>query len=68
MTHIEPNHHAVEVPEDQRCEVCSGAEELIPYQDAAGCGTTIIELWRCTVCGHARYGDIMGYGTCDIDI
>lgn len=68
MTHNETKHGTVDVQSDERCEVCGGAEELIPYQDAAGCGTAIIELWRCRDCGHARYGDIMGYGACDLDI
>lgn len=48
------------------CEVCGEPAEMIPYQDAAGCGSAIMELWRCAN-GHATYGDIIGYGACDID-
>ncbi|GEM_PF-6733096 len=49
------------------CEKCGGATEFIPYQDAAGCGSAIIELWRCTVCGAAHYGDVVDYDTCKWD-
>lgn len=53
-------------PSTKTCEVCESPAKLIPYQDAAGCGTAVIELWRCEN-GHARYGDIMGYSTCDVN-
>ncbi|MFC1961239.1 hypothetical protein ACFLYO_11100 [Chloroflexota bacterium] len=49
------------------CETCGQTAELIPYMDYAGCGSAVIELWRCPD-GHVRYGDkIMGQATCDFD-
>ncbi len=50
-----------------RCEHCGGPVEFIPYHDQAGCGYAIIELWRCQQCGRARYGDVIGQVTCDLD-
>lgn len=47
------------------CEVCGSPMEFIPYQDQAGCGSAILELWRCPN-GHVRYGDIIGYAACDV--
>ena len=49
------------------CEVCGSPMEFIPYQDQAGCGSAVLELWRCPNCGHAEYGDVIGYAACDID-
>ena len=47
------------------CEVCGSPMEFIPYQDQAGCGSAILELWRCPN-GHVVYGDIIGYAACDV--
>ncbi len=48
------------------CEKCGGRQAFIPYQDAAGCGSVTIELWRCEDCGQARYGDTIDFATtCD---
>lgn len=50
--------------QNRPCDVCGQPAEMIPYQEAGGCGTAIIELWRCPN-GHAEYGDIVGYDSCD---
>jgi hypothetical protein len=60
------DNHAESNTPAELCEVCGAPMTLIPYQDAAGCGTAIIELWRCEN-GHARYGNTIDYAACDID-
>lgn len=49
------------------CARCGGDMEFIPYQDQAGCASALIEMWRCQECGKVVYGDVIGYGFCDLD-
>lgn len=52
---------------DKPCIRCGGHAVFYPYQDQGGCGSAIIELWRCQDCGHVEYGDVIGQASCDLD-
>ena len=34
-------------PNIEPCKTCGQPAEMIPYMDYAGCGSAVIELWRC---------------------
>lgn len=48
------------------CETCGQPAEMIPYMDFGGCGSAVIELWRCPA-GHVRYGNKLDQASCDFD-
>lgn len=51
------------------CEKCGAAMTYHAYREAAGCGATIIDLWRCPACGHSEWGDARPADdpSCDLD-